>query len=328
MMLLDPLWLLLLIPVIILFIFLAGSKSSKNTMNYTNFRFARSTADVKYSLPRLFDFLALAAAIAALARPVSLEKTITPPVEGKDIMIALDVSGSMEALDFQPKNRMEAAKSVIETFVKGRNSDRLGLVFFARDSFLQVPLTTDYDIFIELLSKVTTGVIEDGTAVGNGLGLALSRLDSSKAKSKIIILLTDGDNNAGNVTPEAVAELAKQHGVKVYSVLIGTDKEVPFPAGKDIFGRDTYQRVQVKTNPALLRKVSEISGGKFYQSISTEELKKAFADIDSLEKSPVSARKLRIYNEYAGDFIIAAIVLILLARLSAMLFKLYPEVER
>ena len=328
MFLLDPLFLLLWIPLILLAVFLIRSKSKRNSMVFTNFHLLRNKANAKYMLPQFFDFAALFILVFALARPVTLEKTVTPPVEGKDIMIALDVSGSMEALDFQPKNRITAAKNVIEEFVKLRKSDRLGLVFFAKESFLQIPLTTDYDIFAELLARVTTGVIEDGTAIGNGLGLALSRLESSKAKSKVIILLTDGDNNSGNISPETAAEIAAKQGVKVYSILIGTDAEVPFPAGKDFFGRDTFQKVKVKTNPGLLKSISDKSGGKFYQSISTEELTKAFKDIDELEKSPIPARKLKIYNEYAPNFIILALAFILVARIFSMIFKVYPEVER
>lgn len=325
---LEPLFLLLWIPLVLLAVGLIKSKTRRNSVAFTNFHNLRSKANAKYFLPQFFDFIALFILVLALARPVTLEKTVTPPVEGKDIMIALDVSGSMEALDFQPKNRITAAKNVIEAFVKGRKSDRLGLVFFAKESFLQVPLTTDYDIFSELLARVTTGVIEDGTAIGNGLGLALSRLESSKAKSKVIILLTDGDNNSGNISPETAANLAAEKGVKIYSILIGTNGLVPFPAGKDFFGRDTFQKVQMKVNPELLRNISDKSGGKFYQSISTEELQKAFKDIDELEKSPIPARKLKIYNEYAPDFIILAMILILLARIFSIIFKVYPEVER
>ena len=159
---LEPLFLLLWIPLVLLAVLLIKSKTTRNSVAFTNFNFLRSKANAKYFLPQFFDFLALFILVLALARPVTLEKTVTPPVEGKDIMIALDVSGSMEALDFQPKNRITAAKNIIEEFVKGRKSDRLGLVFFAKESFLQVPLTTDYDIFNELLARVTTGVIEDG----------------------------------------------------------------------------------------------------------------------------------------------------------------------
>lgn len=328
MMLLEPLWLILILPAAIILIFKLKGDSSKFSMIYTNFRNNRHSSPLKYHLPLFIDTIAVLASVFALARPVTLEKTVTPPVEGKDIMVVLDVSGSMEALDFQPKNRIEAAKKVIEEFVKGRISDRLGLVFFAKDSFLQVPLTTDYGIYNQLLSKLKTGVIEDGTAIGNGLGLALSRLENSKAKSRVIILLTDGDNNAGNISPQTVAQYAFENGVKIYSILIGTDALVPFPTGKDFFGRETFQKVQMKTNPELLKKISGVSGGKFYQSISTEELKKAFKDIDELEKSPVPARKLKIYNEYAHHFILLALILICLARLSAIKLRLSPEVER
>lgn len=325
---LDPYALILLIvPVILIFIKFRTGGGFVRTF-FTNYRSMRSTVSASYFLPQIFDILALILAIIALARPVSLEKTIVPPVEGKDIMVVLDVSGSMEALDFQPKNRIEAAKLVIKNFIKGRHSDRLGLVFFARDSFLQVPLTTDYDVYQELLARLKTGVIEDGTAIGNGVGLALSKLESSKAKSRVVILLTDGDNNAGNLSPETASEIAKKEGIKIYSILIGTDKPVKFPAGKDFFGRQSYQTIQMKTNPDLLKKMAETSGGKFYQSISTKELKKAFSDIDALEKSPVPSRKLKIYNEYAVNFIGIAMILIVLARILSLLFKVYPEVER
>lgn len=328
MQLLNPYWLLiaiLLIPAAILYF---RQKGGGGKMVFSNFRQMRFRASWKFLIPGILDIIAILVAIVALARPVSLERTVTPPIEGKDIIVALDISGSMEALDFQPKNRIEAAKKVIESFVKGRSSDRLGLVFFARDSFLQVPLTTDYDIFVELLSRLKTGVIEDGTAIGNGLGLALSKLSGSKAKSRVIILLTDGDNNAGNLSPVTAAEMAAGENVKIYSILIGTDKAVPFPTGRDFFGNDTFQNIKMPINPALLKKISEKSGGKFYQSISTDELKKAFKDIDELEKSPVPARKLKIYNEYAPFFIVAAILLLSLARIFAVIFRLYPEVER
>ncbi|HNW81514.1 MAG TPA: VWA domain-containing protein [bacterium] len=325
---LSPYWLLLSILIIPAAYLHLRLKGSSGQMIYSNFRNLRNRASWKFLLPGIIDAVAILVAIVALARPVSLEKTVTPPIEGKDIIVALDISGSMEALDFQPKNRIEAAKKVIESFVKGRSSDRLGLVFFAKESFLQVPLTTDYDVFIELLSRLKTGVIEDGTAIGNGLGLALSKLSNSKAKSRVIIILTDGDSNAGNLSPETAAEMAAKEGVKIYSILIGTDKAVPFPTGKDFFGNDTFQNIQMKTNPGLLKKISEKSGGKFYQSISTDQLKKAFKDIDELEKSPVPARKLKIYNEYAPYFILFSILLLCLARFAALIFKLYPEVER
>lgn len=325
---LDPYYLLLLALPLILAVWKIRIGDGSARTYFTNFQSMRSSVSSAYFFPQLIDIVALILAITALARPVSLEKTIVPPVEGKDIMVVLDVSGSMEALDFQPKNRIEAAKLVIKDFIKSRSSDRLGLVFFAKDSFLQVPLTTDYDVYLELLSRLKTGVIEDGTAIGNGVGLALSRLENSKAKSRIVILLTDGDNNAGNLSPETAAQIAKREGIKIYSILIGTDKPVKFPAGKDFFGRQSFQTIKIKTNPDLLKMMAETSNGKFYQSISTEDLQRVFKDIDSLEKSPVPSRKLKIYNEYAVVFIGLSILLILLARLLSLLFKVFPEVER
>ncbi len=327
MFLIDPLYLLLLL-VLPIVIILRNRKKAGVAVLFSNFCNFRKSSSFKYSLAQLFDVAAVILAIFALARPVTLEREISPPVEGKDIMIVLDVSGSMEALDFQPKNRMEAAKEVIRDFVRTRKNDRIGLVFFARDAFLQVPLTTDYDIFNELLAKIKTGVIQDGTAIGNGIGLALSRLQNSNAKSRIVILLTDGDNNAGNISPVTAAEIASKEGIRIYSVLIGTDELVPFPTGKDMFGRMTYQNVHIKTDPDLLKKISSMSGGKFYQSISTEELQRAFHDIDQLEKSAIPARSIRVYKEHAPLFILIALMLICLARLSGMIFKVYPEVER
>jgi Ca-activated chloride channel family protein len=178
------------------------------------------------------------------------------------------------------------------------------------------------------VDRLRFGVIDDGTAIGNGLGLALSRLEDSKAKSRLVILLTDGDNNSGNVSPETAADIAQKLGIKIYTILIGTDKPVPFPAGKDIFGRDTYQTVPVKINPDLLKRLAETTGGKFYRSISTDELRRAFNDIDKLEKSPVPAQKYKLYDEFAPYFIAVALLLILFGRLFALLFPLYPEVER
>lgn len=326
--LLSPFHLLALLLLPILWLIFRGRSSTPASLSFSDHAGLRSIADSRWRLCRGFDLIAFILLVVALARPVALDRVVTPPVEGKDIIIALDVSGSMEALDFQPKNRIESAKGVIERFVQGRRSDRLGLVFFAKDSFLQVPLTTDYAMFVNLLRRLETGVIDDGTAIGNGLGLALSRLEGSQAKSRLVILLTDGDNNSGNISPETAAGAAKELGVKVYTILIGTDKPVPFPAGKDIFGRQTFRTVPMKINPELLKNIAATTGGRAYQSISTEELDRAFAEIDKLEKSPIPAQKYRLYDEFAPYFILAAILAILIGRLFALLFPLYPEVER
>lgn len=295
---------------------------------FSNWNHLRKSAKLYWEMPLLLDAIAIALLVFALARPINLDKVITPPVEGKDIMIALDVSGSMEALDFKPDNRLEAAKQVITQFVKGRTNDRIGLVFFAGDAYLQVPLTMDYGMFTTLMTRLKTGVIEDGTAIGNGLGLALSRLDESKTKSRLLILLTDGANNAGNISPENAADIAKKIGVKIYPILIGTDKPVQFPAGKDLFGRMRYQKVKMKTDPALMKRLAQKTGGTFFQSLDTKELRNSFATIDKLEKSPIPAKTYRTYKEHAQQLIIAAMILLLIARIFAILFPLFPEVER
>ena len=323
---LNP-WALLLL-VFVAAPFIARWRLKGSRILFSNWNNIRKTAGAHWEFPLLFDAVAIALLVFALARPVNLDKVITPPVEGKDIMIALDVSGSMEALDFKPHNRLEAAKKVIEQFVKGRTNDRIGLVFFAGDAYLQVPLTMDYGMFAMLTNRLKTGVIEDGTAIGNGLGLALSRLDESSAKSRLLILLTDGANNAGNVSPDNAAEIAKKIGVKIYPILIGTDKEVPFPAGKNLFGRMSYRQVKMKTDPALMKRLAEATGGTFFQSLDTKELQKSFAQIDTLEKSPIPSKTYRTYKEYAQQLIIFAMILILLARIFALIFPLFPEVER
>lgn len=323
---LNP-WLLLLL-VFVFAPFVAHWQLKGSRILFSNWSGIRKTVGLYWQLPLLIDAIAIFLLVLALARPVNLDKVITPPVEGKDIMIALDVSGSMEALDFKPNNRLEAAKQVIAQFIKERTNDRIGLVFFASDAYLQVPLTMDYGMFTTLMTRLKTGVIEDGTAIGNGLGLALSRLDESKTKSRILILLTDGANNAGNVSPDNAAEIAKKIGVKIYPILIGTDKPVQFPAGKDFFGRMSYRKVKMKTDPALMRRLAQVTGGTFFQSLDTKDLQKSFAEIDTLEKSPIPSKTYRTYKEYAQQLIIAAMILILLARIFALIFPLFPEVER
>ncbi len=321
---------LLLAPILILLFFLVKKFVGKKRLLgifYSNFRNMRKNADNSFYITPFLDIFAVLILIIALARPVSLEKEVTPPIQGKDIFVALDISTSMEALDFQPDNRLETAKRVIDNFVESRKTDRLGLVFFAGDSFLQVPLTSDYAVFRRLLASLKTGVVEDGTAIGNGLGLALSRLEKSKSKSKVIILLSDGDDNSSNLEPLQAAEIAKKMGVKIYSILIGKSGMVPYPT-TNMFGMKSYTNVQVTANPKLLKSVAETSGGRFYQSVTPEDLKKAFADIDKLEKSPVPTNKIRFYKEYAPIFILAAMILFIISRIFTLIIPVFPEVER
>ncbi|MGC8927226.1 MAG: vWA domain-containing protein [Myxococcota bacterium] len=206
--------------------------------------------------------------------------------EGIDIMIVLDCSTSMEALDFDPKNRITVAKEVFREFIDSRKNDRIGLVVFARQAYTQSPLTLDYKALKTLIDPIRTGVIEDGTAIGNAIAVAINRLRESESKTKTIFLITDGDNNAGNISPLEAAELAKKFGIIIYPILIGKDGPVPYPVGKDFFGRTVYRDVEFTTNPALLKEIAEKTGGQYFEARNYEEFKNTFPKIlDSLTKT-------------------------------------------
>ncbi|MCX7943933.1 MAG: VWA domain-containing protein [Deltaproteobacteria bacterium] len=206
--------------------------------------------------------------------------------EGIDIMIVLDCSTSMEALDFDPKNRITVAKEVFKDFIDSRKNDRIGLVVFARQAYTQSPLTLDYKALKSLIDPIRTGVIEDGTAIGNAIAVAVNRLRESQSKTKVIFLVTDGDNNAGNISPIEAAELAKKFGIIIYPIMIGREGPVPYPVGKDFFGRTVYKNVEFTTNPTLLKEIADKTGGKFFEAKNYEEFKNTFHKIlDALEKT-------------------------------------------
>src|ERR1700712_3764455 len=206
--------------------------------------------------------LAIAALIIALARPQSSLSWQNTTTEGIDIVIASDISGSMLAEDFKP-NRLEAGKNIAIDFIKARPDDRIGLVIFSGESFTQCPLTIDHDVLVNLFTDIKNGMIDDGTAIGMGLATAVNRLKSSPAKSKVVILLTDGVNNAGSITPVTAAEIAKQFNVRIYTVGIGTNGAAPYPF-KDQFGTIHYQNVPVEIDEATLGKIASITGGKYF----------------------------------------------------------------
>lgn len=209
--------------------------------------------------------------------------------EGIDIVIALDVSGSMKAADFRPKDRLFVAKEVITQQVFTRPRDRIALVVFAGEAFTQAPLTHDRALLETVLDGVRTGVIKDGTAIGDGLALALARLESSTAKTKTVILLTDGDNNSGALAPETAMQLAKDVGVKVYAILVGKGGRVPFPDGVDLFGAPRYVAVDMPVNPTLLKTIAKETGGAFFQAGDKRSLETSFQSIlESLDKSTLT----------------------------------------
>ncbi|MGH7492413.1 MAG: vWA domain-containing protein [bacterium] len=276
--------------------------------------YARRTATIRYSnldllknLPRPSTYwsrhlqfglrlLAITLVIVALARPQSGHTEEEVTTEGIDIVLALDISSSMLAEDFKPKNRLEAAKLVAEQFINGRKNDRIGMVVFAARSFTQCPLTLDYGILINFLRKVETGMIDDGTAIGLGLATAVDRLRNSKAKSKVIILLTDGVNNAGEIDPVTAARLAEAFGVRIYTVGAGTRGEAMFPVQDPIFGK-RYVRMPVEIDEAMLKRIAGMTKGDYFRATDRQSLEKIFAKIDQLEKTKIEVKQFTRYRE-------------------------------
>jgi Ca-activated chloride channel homolog len=229
-------------------------------------------------------------------------------VEGIDIVVAFDLSTSMLAADFRPKDRITVAKEVLKSFIASRQNDRIGLVVFAGEAYTQCPLTLDYKVLDSLLEQVRTGVIVDGTAIGNALGTAVNRLRESDAKSRVVILITDGDNNAGNLSPLQAAGIAKDLGIKVFTILIGKGGRVPYPTGTDLFGRTTYEPVEIDVNPELLQQIAKVTGGAYYAATDKESLEQGLsAVLDSLEKSKIyDAGGSTRYDEWYARFFVPA----------------------
>ncbi|MHB8416519.1 MAG: vWA domain-containing protein [Myxococcales bacterium] len=240
-------------------------------------------------LPPVLYALGIALTSVALAEPrIRTSAAEDVSVEGIDIVIAFDISTSMLAADFQPKDRITVAKDVIDDFIKSRTNDRVGLVVFAGEAYTQCPLTLDYGVLRQILADVRCGVIEDGTAIGNALATAVNRLRESDAKSKVILLITDGGNNAGNIAPRQAAEIAKQFGIKVYTILVGKGGKVPYPVGKNLLNEPAYQMVDVDVDPDLLKDIARTTGGQMYVATDKASLQKSFRDVlDRLQKSKI-----------------------------------------
>jgi Ca-activated chloride channel family protein len=274
-------------------------------------------------LPETLRALALVSFAIALARPQMLGAAENEDSEGIDIVLAIDTSASMKAADFQPNDRMFVAKKSIGELIKQRTNDRVGLVVFSGEAATWVPLTLDYSLLTQLLEEVETGMLPDGTAIGSAIATSTNRLRDSEAKSRVIVLLTDGDNNAGNVTPKKAAELAQKLGIKIYTILIGKGGAVPYPAGRDLFGRVMYREQVIPTNPALLEEIAKITGGAAYRATDKAELdEKLSAVLDELEKTrleaagPVAPREeLFPYFVFAGLLLIAIEILLGTTRL-------------
>ncbi|MDE7355166.1 MAG: VWA domain-containing protein [Rikenellaceae bacterium] len=269
-------------------------------------------------LPFVLKLAVVALLVAALARPQSASDTQSVSSNGVDIILLLDVSSTMEARDLQP-NRLEAAKEVASKFVMDRKGDRMGLVLFAGESFTQVPLTTDRMTLISMLSKASTGMIEDGTAIGTGIATAVNRLRKSTSKSKVVILLTDGENNSGSIAPLMAAEVAAALGVKIYSIGVGTKGTAPMPS-IDAWGRKVFVQAPVKIDEKLLRSIAEETGGIYYRATDKESLAGIYDRINSLEKSKIDVEETVVYGERYGMFVMAALVLAVVSLLVRHLY--------
>lgn len=260
-------------------------------------------------LPPALRMLAIAAAVCALARPQSSNSYRDEKKEGIDIVIALDISGSMQAVDFKP-NRLEAAKDVAMKFISGRPNDNIGLVIFAGESFTQCPLTTDHTALQNLFADIQPGMLADGTAIGMGLATSVSRIKDSRAKSKVIILMTDGMNNAGTIAPAKAAEVAQTFGVRVYTIGVGSmgTAQMPF---NTIYGIQ-YQEVEVKIDEQLLTDISNMTGGKYFRATNNNSLQSIYEEIDQLEKTILEVREYSKRSEEYLPFALAAMLLLLL----------------
>lgn len=257
-------------------------------------------------LPFALRMVALAAVIVALARPQSKLSYEKMKVEGIDIVLSLDVSGSMLAEDFSP-NRLEAAKKVAAEFIEGRKTDRIGLVVFAGESFTQIPLTIDHHVLLEQLSKVKSGTMRDGTAMGDGLATAINRIKDSKAKSKVIILLTDGVNNQGSVDPYSAAEIAAMYDIRIYTIGVGRMGMAPYPF-RDQFGRIHYQNVKVELDEPLLRQMAAATDhGQYFRATDKKSLQQIFNQIDKMEKTRIDASQYSQTKDEYLPFLLAAL---------------------
>lgn len=250
-------------------------------------------------LPAALLAAALALAAVALARPRA--RAAVPEevaVEGIDIVVALDLSTSMRALDFEPVNRIFVAKQVLKDFIARRTHDRIGLVVFAADAYTQAPLTLDGAVLRDLVDRIEVGRIEDGTAIGNAIATAANRLRESDARSKVVILLTDGDSNAGQVSPLEAARAAAALSIKVFPILVGRGGLVPYPAGLDASGRPVYRQVDLPVNPELLRRIAEITGGSYVNATDRASLARGLDDVlDRLERSRLLAARVATRRE-------------------------------
>lgn len=260
-------------------------------------------------VPFLLRVVAMTMIVIVLARPQSSDNWQNTEIEGIDIMMTIDVSTSMLSEDLKP-NRLEAAKDVAAQFINGRPNDNIGLTIFAGESFTQCPLTVDHEVLLNLFKNVQCGLVEDGTAIGLGIANAVTRLKDSKAKSKVIILLTDGTNNAGAVSPLTAAAIAKQFGIRIYTIGVGTNGEAPYPFQTAMGIR--YQNIPVEIDEQVLREIASTAGGEYFRATSNSKLKEVYEEIDKLEKTKLNVREFSTKEEEYQPFALVALIAVIL----------------
>ena len=283
--------LLLLIPMIGWYIYKLSKNQASLQVSSTEVFDAPGASTWKVWLrhvPFVLRMAAIAVLIVILARPQSTNSWQNSSTEGIDIMLAMDISGSMRAQDLKP-DRLEASKDVAASFINGRPNDNIGLVVFAAESFTQCPLTTDHTVLLNLFKDVQPGIIQDGTAIGLGLANAVSRIKDSQAKSKVIILLTDGVNNQGEIAPVTAAEIAKTFGVRVYTIGVGTQGKAPYPF-QTAFGIQ-YMDVDVEIDEPTLKQIAATTGGQYFRATDNASLKEIYSEIDKMEKTKISVQE-------------------------------------
>ncbi len=307
------LWLLLLlIPIIVWYVYKHRQKYPTIGLSTTASFLKAKRSYKEYMLHALFGFrlLVVALLIVIIARPQVRDKWSKTNTEGTDIVLAVDLSTSMLAKDFTP-NRFEAAKKVAANFVAGRESDNMGLVIFAGESFTALPMTTDRSLLSNYINDMGIGMLEDGTAIGDGLATAINRIKDGKAKSKSIILLTDGSNNTGNVAPVTASEIAKKLGIKVYTIGVGRNGMAPYPT-QDVSGRITYTNLPVVIDEQTLQSIANNTGGKYFRATDNSVLSDIFKEIDQLEKSRIDVQNFSHTEDYYMPWALLACALLVI----------------
>ena len=310
------LWLLILVPILAVWYFFVRNKDAADLKIATTDGFGNGNIWAKLKpLLYVLRLLAISALIIALARPRNVQVSKkTKTTRGIDIVMAIDVSASMLAKDLKP-NRLEALKNVAIKFVNQRPNDRIGIVVYAGESFTQTPITSDKTIVKNTIRKIKWGQINDGTAIGMGLGSAVNRLKDSKAKSKVIILLTDGVNNTGFVDPKTATELAKELNIKVYTIGLGTNGTALFPVAKDLYGKLIFRNAPVEIDEDLLKYIAKETGGQYFRATGNKKLESIYNEINKLEKTKIEEFKYYNFEEKYRPLVLLAGFLILLEML-------------